>query len=82
MEKRKGNGIHFEGMQVLLMEPNLEESNISVKRWKLGSHITNILSSPWNEVAKRNSLKSKDIVQLGSFRANQRLWLALVKLGS
>ncbi|KAB1227918.1 hypothetical protein CJ030_MR1G013798 [Morella rubra] len=82
MEKRKRNGIHLEGMQVPLMEPNLEESNILVKRWKLGSQITNILSSPWNEVAKRNSLKSKDIVQLWSFRANQRLWLAFVKLGS
>lgn len=80
LEIKKQDGLHYRGMQVPLIEPSLEESSISLKRWKLGSGTTYILSSPWKEVAERNRFTSSDIIQLWSFKVDQRLFFALVKL--
>ncbi|XP_059448267.1 B3 domain-containing protein At1g05920-like [Corylus avellana] len=80
LEKKEANGIHFKGMEVPLIEPGLQVSSIFLKKWKLGSGSCIMLSKPWMDVAKRNELKPGNNVQLWSFRVNQKLHLALIKL--
>jgi hypothetical protein len=80
LEEKEADGKHFKGMEVPLIEPDLKESSIFLKKWKLGNSCSYMLSSPWVNIAKRNGLKSGNNVQLWSFRVNQRLHLALVKL--
>jgi hypothetical protein len=71
---------HFKGMEVALIEPGLQESTIFLKKWKLGNTNPYVLSKPWIKVAERNKLKSSNTIQLWSFRVNESLHLALIKL--
>jgi hypothetical protein len=80
LEKKEADGKHFKGMEVPLIEPGLKESSIFLKKWKLGSSCSYMLSNPWINVAGRNGLKSGNSIQLWSFRVNQRPHLALIKL--
>jgi hypothetical protein len=80
LEKKEADGKHFKGMKVPLIEPGLKESSIFLKKWKLGSSCSYMLSNPWINIAGRNGLKSGNSVQLWSFRVNQRPHLALIKL--
>ncbi|KAE8008250.1 hypothetical protein FH972_004780 [Carpinus fangiana] len=80
LEKKEADGKHFKGMEVPLIEPGLKESSIFLKKWKLGSSCSYMLSNPWINIAGRNGLKSGNSVQLWSFRVNQRPHLALIKL--
>ena len=77
---QQNDGIRCKGMEVLLIQPSLEESYILLKKWKSGSSLSYVLSSPWNEVATKNGLKSDDIIQLWSFKVEHKLCLALIKL--
>jgi hypothetical protein len=80
LETKEVDGKHFKGMEVPLIKPGLKESSIFLKKWKLGSSCSYMLSNPWINIAKRNGLKSGNSVQLWSFRVNQRPHLALTKL--
>jgi hypothetical protein len=80
LKEKEADGRHFKGMEVALIEPGLQESTIFLKKWKVGNTNPYVLSKPWNEVAKRNKLKLRDTIRLLSFRVNQRLHLALIKL--
>jgi hypothetical protein len=80
LEKKKADGKHFKGTKVPLIEPSLQESSIFLKKWKLGSSYSYMLSNPWINMAGRNGLKSGNSVQLWSFRVNQRPHLAIIKL--
>jgi len=71
---------HFKGMEVALIEPGLQESTIFLKKWKVGKTYSYVLSKPWIEVKERNKLKSGDAIQLWSFRVNQSIHFALIKL--
>jgi hypothetical protein len=78
--KKKEADKHFKGMEVALIEPGLQESTIFLKKWKLGNTNPYVLSKPWIKVAERNKLKSSNTIQLWSFRVNESLHLALIKL--
>jgi hypothetical protein len=80
LKEKEADGIHFKGMEVPLIEPGLQESTVFLKKWKLGKNNCYMLSKPWIKVAKRNKLESSDTIQLWSFRVNQSLHLALIKL--
>ncbi|XP_062176143.1 putative B3 domain-containing protein At1g05615 [Alnus glutinosa] len=80
LKEKEADGIHFKGMEVPLIEPDLQESTIFLKKWKLGKNNCYMLSKPWIKVAKRNKLESSNTIQLWSFRGNQSLHLALIKL--
>ncbi|XP_059446352.1 B3 domain-containing protein At3g25182-like [Corylus avellana] len=80
LEEKEEDGIHLKGLKVALIEPSLKESAIFLKKWKLGSGSTYMLSSPWKNVANKNGLKKGNIVQLWSFRVDHNPCLALIKL--
>jgi hypothetical protein len=80
LQDKEADGIHFKGMKVPLIEPGLQESTILLKEWQVGNTKPYVLSNPWIKVAERNKLKSSDTIQLWSFRVNQSLHLALIKL--
>jgi hypothetical protein len=80
LQDKEADGIHFKGMEVPLIEPGLQESTILLKEWQVGNTKPYVLSNPWIKVAERNKLKSSDTIQLWSFRVNQSLHLALIKL--
>ncbi|KAE8009224.1 hypothetical protein FH972_005673 [Carpinus fangiana] len=80
IEKKEADGKHFKGMEVPLLESGLQEWSIFLKKWKLGSSCSYMLSNPWINIATRNGLKLGNNVQLWSFRVNQRPHLALIKL--
>jgi hypothetical protein len=75
----KGNGC-YRGLEVPLIEPQLVESSITVKKWKLGNSTSYTLGSQWQHVANDNGLKVGNIIQIWSFKVDQRPHLALVKL--
>ncbi|KAE8009206.1 hypothetical protein FH972_005655 [Carpinus fangiana] len=54
LEKKEADGKHFKGMEVPLLEPGLQESSIFLKKWKLGSSFSYMLSNPWINIATRN----------------------------
>jgi hypothetical protein len=80
LEEKDSDGIHLKGLKVPLIEPSLKESAIFLKKWKLGSSSTYMLSSPWKKVANKNGLRKGNIVQLWSFRVDHKPCLALIKL--
>ena len=80
LQQKEGGGVRYKGIKVLLIQPCLELSTIQLKKWKFGSGTSYMLSSPWNEVAAKNGLKSGDNIQLWAFKVQQRPCLALVKL--
>jgi hypothetical protein len=80
LQDKEADGIHFKGMEVTLIEPGLQESTILLKEWQVGNTKPYVLSKPWIKVAERNKLKSSNTIQLWSFRVNESLHLALIKL--
>ncbi|BFG23177.1 hypothetical protein CerSpe_094500 [Prunus speciosa] len=72
-----------ETMKVQLIDPGLVQGDINLRRWNMkkkngkNSKIY-VLRTQWSDVAKRNHLKEKDLVQVWSFRVSGALYLALV----
>ncbi|XP_054824758.1 B3 domain-containing protein At2g31420-like [Prosopis cineraria] len=67
-------------INVLVLEPNLQEFNLLLKRWQMKSCSTYNLIYRWKH-AQSNDLKVNDMVQLWSFRRlDDQLGSALVKL--
>ncbi|EOY23524.1 Uncharacterized protein TCM_015393 [Theobroma cacao] len=67
-------------MQVRLVEPSLEETTLSFRRWNMKNSSMYVLTKTWNSVVKNNQLKIDDVVQLWSFRVESSLCFALVKV--
>ena len=81
LQQRQANGNgRYRGLEVPLIEPQLVESTITVKKWKLGSSTSYTLGSQWQQVANDNGLQVGNIIQIWSFKVDQRPHLALVKL--
>ncbi|KAE8008255.1 hypothetical protein FH972_004785 [Carpinus fangiana] len=74
-------GTRCKGMEVPLIEPSLQVSTIFLKMVKCNRVNKNyMLSKPWRKVAERNQLEPSNTIQLWSFRVDQKLHLALIKL--
>uniref|UniRef100_A0A2C9UHC9 TF-B3 domain-containing protein n=1 Tax=Manihot esculenta TaxID=3983 RepID=A0A2C9UHC9_MANES len=73
-----------EHLQVKIIDPNLEVSDMNFRQWKLnkpnGSHsLTYVFRTHWNEFKKNNGLKEDDIIQVWGFRVEGKILFALVK---
>ncbi|KAA0065186.1 B3 domain-containing protein [Cucumis melo var. makuwa] len=70
------------GLEVGIMDVDLRESSMSLKKWKIGSDRCYCLVKNWNSFVEENGLKSGDDVQIWSFRkiCSDRLCFAIVKL--
>ncbi|KAK4263202.1 hypothetical protein QN277_028650 [Acacia crassicarpa] len=71
----------FKGIPVLVLDPNLKEFNLVLKRWEMSNSITYNLTHRWYDVVKCNNFQVGDVVQLWSFRRlSDQLGFAIVKL--
>ncbi|KAL4337871.1 hypothetical protein HN51_047970 [Arachis hypogaea] len=75
------------GIKVKLIQPSLEITELTLIKWFMhkgpGSKkvsISYILRSNWVKVAKANNLEKNDVVQVWSFRVDEKLCMAIVKL--
>ncbi|KAL9345855.1 hypothetical protein Peur_060708 [Populus x canadensis] len=61
---------------------NVHQSTMRLRRWQMNNTVSYVLTSNWNDVLDRNAgaLKLDDIVQVYSFRRDQKLCLVLVKV--
>ncbi|EYU31333.1 hypothetical protein MIMGU_mgv1a021961mg, partial [Erythranthe guttata] len=72
--------------EVTIIEPSLELEKVKLCRWDMnkanGKNTSSnyVLNGAWSNVAQRNHLEPDDVVQLWSFRIDQELHFALVKL--
>ncbi|KAL7087780.1 hypothetical protein ACP275_13G089700 [Erythranthe tilingii] len=72
--------------EVTIIEPSLELEKVKLCRWDMnkanGKNTSSnyVLNGAWSNVAQRNNLEPEDVVQLWSFRIDQELHLALVKI--
>ena len=70
-----------EGMKAVLIQPSLEVSTITLKKWKMKTTCyVYVLTTQWNSVVVRESLQKDDIVQVWSFRVGRELGFALVRV--
>ncbi|KAG4157289.1 hypothetical protein ERO13_D02G053350v2 [Gossypium hirsutum] len=67
-------------MQVLLLDPSMKGTSITLNKWVMGSSSLYVLTNTWNPIVKNNQLKKGDTVQLWSFRMNSLPCFALIKL--
>jgi len=67
-------------LDVVLIEPSLNDRTIGFGKWKLGKTSSYVLKRTWTKVAKENRLTENDVVQVWSFRVQEKLCMALVKL--
>lgn len=87
------NNNNKKGMDVPIIDPDLKERRICLKKWKIGSGDVYCLMTQWNSFVEETALRSGDFIQLWSFRKDEfdeaeetekistsRLWLAMVKL--
>ncbi|KAJ8544073.1 hypothetical protein K7X08_025691 [Anisodus acutangulus] len=72
-------------MSVTLIEPSRKKCKVNLRKWFMNKDNGKISSSYvlvtyWNEVVRRNALKSGTLVQLWAFRKGEDLCFALVKV--
>ncbi|KAF9672987.1 hypothetical protein SADUNF_Sadunf11G0101500 [Salix dunnii] len=70
-------------VELRLKDGNVHQSTMRLRRWRMKNTASYVLTSSWNDVLDRNAgaLKVDDIVQVYSFRRDQKLWLVLIKDG-
>ena len=70
-----------EGMQVKLIQPSLEETTVTFKKWKMkeSCHLY-VFTREWKLIVNNNSLGRRTRIQVWSFRVGSELWFALVRL--
>ncbi|GLT31717.1 hypothetical protein SLA2020_064330 [Shorea laevis] len=78
MEKYRKSKDSEDDLRVLLVEPCLKESSISLSEWCNGSGMAYSLTRGWSSVVGRNKLNEGDVVQLWTFRCCNQLCFALV----
>ncbi|XP_059631864.1 B3 domain-containing protein At3g25182-like [Cornus florida] len=77
--RRDGNLVAIE---CLLIDPELNEWRMKLKRWEMESSFVYALVSPWNHVAETNSFAAGDVLQVWAFRSpHSELCFAIVKVG-
>ncbi|KAI5678889.1 hypothetical protein M9H77_09839 [Catharanthus roseus] len=84
LELYKGNK-KLEFIEVDIMHPSLKICKAHLRRWAMKKDKGNIsvsfvLNNIWNEIASRNSILERDILQLWSVRVEEKLCFLLVKL--
>ncbi|KAK4336541.1 hypothetical protein RND71_044183 [Anisodus tanguticus] len=72
-------------MSVTLIEPSRQKCKINLRKWFMNKDNGKISSSYvlvtyWNEVVRRNALKSGTLVQLWAFRKGEDLCFALIRV--
>ncbi|CAK7349070.1 unnamed protein product [Dovyalis caffra] len=73
-------------LEVKILEPSLEMvSNMNMKQWIMAKENGNVSSSyvfitHWNALRKKNHLNLRDRIQVWSFRVEEELYFALVKV--
>uniref|UniRef100_A0A6N2MSX2 TF-B3 domain-containing protein n=1 Tax=Salix viminalis TaxID=40686 RepID=A0A6N2MSX2_SALVM len=69
-------------VELRLKEGNVHQSTMKLRRRQMKNTVSYVLTSNWNHVLDRNAgaLKVDDIVQVYSFRRDQKLWLVLIKV--
>nr|GMD49547.1 Plasma membrane isoform 1 [Ipomoea batatas] len=70
---------------VMIIEPSLEASQVSFRRWDMdkdnGSRSSSyVITKTWNGIKERNQLEEKMVVQVWALRVGEKLWLVLVRL--
>nr|GME16308.1 B3 domain-containing protein At1g05920-like [Ipomoea batatas] len=70
---------------VMIIEPSLETSLVSFRRWDMdkdnGSRSSSyVITKTWNGIKERNQLEEKMVVQVWALRVGEKLWLVLVRL--
>ncbi|KAJ9185767.1 hypothetical protein P3X46_005361 [Hevea brasiliensis] len=78
-EKEKKKLEKQENISVTVMEPCGEESQLCLRKWNLAITSSYVLTS-WNKVLARKEFKQNDVIQLWSFRVQEELHLALIKV--
>ncbi|RYQ99695.1 hypothetical protein HN51_050104 [Arachis hypogaea] len=75
------------GIKVKLIQPSLEITELTLIKWFMHKgpesekvSISYVLRSNWVKVAKANNLEKDDVVQVWSFRVDEKLCMAIVKL--
>ncbi|XP_027769883.1 B3 domain-containing protein At3g25182-like [Solanum pennellii] len=79
------NGAKMSEMNVSLIEPSRQVSQINLRKWTMNksngkTSSSYVLVKNWNDVRKRNGLKSGMKMQLWAFRKDENLCFALVKV--
>nr|XP_010323540.2 B3 domain-containing protein At3g25182-like [Solanum lycopersicum] len=79
------NGAKMSEMNVSLIEPSRQVSQINLRKWTMNKNngktsSSYVLVKYWNDVRKRNGLKSGMKMQLWAFRKDENLCFALVKV--
>ncbi|KAK4336547.1 hypothetical protein RND71_044149 [Anisodus tanguticus] len=72
-------------MSVTLIEPSRQKCKINLRKWFMNKDNGKISSSYvlvtyWNEVVRRNALKSGTLVQLWAFKKGEDLCFALIRV--
>ncbi|KAF7825110.1 B3 domain-containing protein [Senna tora] len=80
LNEKKKKGIKCEGLDVFLVDPCLRKRSIVLGKWKMNKSSCYMLRGSWIKVANENGLTVNDVVQVWSFRVQQQLCMALVKL--
>ncbi|XP_031116821.1 uncharacterized protein LOC116020488 [Ipomoea triloba] len=70
---------------VMIIEPSLETSLVSFRRWDMdkdnGSRSSSyVITKTWNRIKERNQLKADMTVQVWALRVGEKLWLVLVRV--
>ncbi|EYU30319.1 hypothetical protein MIMGU_mgv11b021846mg, partial [Erythranthe guttata] len=71
---------------VMIIEPSLRREKVKLSRWDMkkgnGKNTCSnyLINGKWRHIVERNRLEPGDVVQLWSFRIDQELHFALVKL--
>ncbi|KAI8569197.1 hypothetical protein RHMOL_Rhmol02G0260200 [Rhododendron molle] len=73
------NGNVVAKMSARLIVENGKEHEIDIRQWNMNKG-TYCMVKGWNEVVSEHKLRAKWVVQLWSFRVEEKLWFALVKL--
>ncbi|XP_074369236.1 uncharacterized protein LOC141710571 [Apium graveolens] len=68
------------GMQVPLLEPSLNRSEIKLKKWPMSNSFWYVLCTSWFQMQRNNHLQVGKDLQVWSFRVNGVLNLAMVKV--
>ncbi|XP_049394662.1 B3 domain-containing protein At3g25182-like [Solanum stenotomum] len=79
------NGAKMSEMNVSLIEPSRQVVQINLRKWTMNKNngktsSSYVLVKHWNDVTKRNGLKSGMKMQLWAFRKDENLCFALVKV--
>ncbi|RYQ83849.1 hypothetical protein Ahy_B10g102713 [Arachis hypogaea] len=67
------------GIKVKLIQPSLEITELTLIKWFMHKAQSQRKSN-WVKVAKANNLEKDDVVQVCSFRVDEKLCMAIVKL--